>query len=299
MAGRRVRRALAALAASAALGASAADDGRWYLQVDNDVFYGTDRWYTSGVRIARVGEREGGRETEWGILQEIYTPEAKRHNPIDRPTAARLLGSYARHDRSATDWRTLEVDLGVTGPAALGRQAQDWIHRLVPAPHEEWKDQRSNRFDGQVAWVRTADLTDGMPAEAAVKTHYGVVLGNQIAFAHAGVELRFGHGGASALSTPAIRFAATPPLAASADGSWSTFLAASVRAVAWNHLLDFAPGLDTATPDRRPIVQRFMGGVAWAGSCATLTFTLAHDTREFYGQRLDQGFGSLTLHVPF
>ena len=297
MAGRGVRRALCALAASAALGA-AADDGRWYTQLDNDVFYGTDRWYTSGVRIARVGPRENGHETEWGVLQEIYTPEAKRQNPIDRPNAARLLATYARHDRSASDWRTLELDVGVTGPAALGRQAQDWIHRFVPAPHEEWKNQRSDRLDAQLAWVRTADLA-AMGREASLKTHYGVVLGNQIAFAHAGLELRVGEGGATSLSTPAIRFAATPPLALRADGSWSGFLGASIRAIAWNHLLDVAPGLDAATPERRRTVQRFMGGVTWAGSCASATFALIHDTREFFGQRLDHGFGSLTVHVPF
>lgn len=293
-----MRRALALLAAGASLGATAAEQPGWYLQVDNDVIDHTDRWYTSGMRVADVLER-GDHEIEWGVLQEIYTPEAKRTNPIDRPNAARLLASVARHDRSDDAWRTLELDAGVTGPAALGRQAQDFVHRFVPAPHEEWGHQRSNRFDGDLAWVRTQDLGITRPGWPRVKAHYGAVLGNQIAFAHAGIELRIGGGAAAALSTPAIRFAATPPITSAADGSWSAFLGASVRAVAWNHLLDFAPNLDTATPRRRRFVHRFLGGVTWAGRYAAVTFTLVDDAREFVGQRLGQNFGSLTLHVPF
>ena len=105
MAGRGLRRAAAAVVAYAALGAAADDAARWYLQVDNDAFFNTDRWYSSGLRIARV-EARGDHEDEWGVLQEIYTPEAKFANPIDRPPAARLLATWARHERSAGDWRT-------------------------------------------------------------------------------------------------------------------------------------------------------------------------------------------------
>lgn len=298
MAGRGLRRALAALAACTALGASAADEG-WYLQVDNDVFYGTDRWYTSGARIARVAAA-GGHALELGILQEIYTPEAKRRNPVDRPTAARLLFTLARHDRVPGDWRTLELDVGVTGPSALGRQTQEFVHRYVPAPHEDWSHQRSNRFDGQATWVRTQALGHEARGTPHVNATYGVVLGNQVAFAHAGLELRFGRGGAaSEMSSPALRFAATPPLSFADDGSWSFFLGASARAVAWNHLLDFAPGLPQATPALRHVVQRFLGGLTWSSRFAQLTFVLTRDTREFVGQRRDHGFGSVTLHVPF
>jgi lipid A 3-O-deacylase len=296
-------RALAAAWAAVALAVAAqaahgqTGEGGWYTQVDNDVVYGTDRWYTSGVRIAKVVPR-GDRQLEFGLLQEIYTPEAKRANAIDRPTAARLLATLACHDRGAGDWTTVELDLGVTGPAALGRQAQDFVHRFVPAPHEDWSHQRSNRVDAQLAWVRSVDLAELSEKAPHVVAHYGVVAGNQIAFAHGGLELRFGRGAAMALATPLLRFAATPPVA-KADGSWSAFLGASVRAVARNHLLDFAPGLENPPARRKAIVQRFLGGVAWTGRFASVTFSLANDTREFVGQRRDHGFGSVTLLLPF
>ncbi|HET9471976.1 MAG TPA: lipid A-modifier LpxR family protein, partial [Usitatibacter sp.] len=260
-----MRAPAAALVAAASLllahAAHAQGAGGWYTQVDNDVFFHTDRWYTSGVRIARVVPR-GDRKLEMGLLQEIYTPEAKLHDPVDRPTAARLLATLASHDRREGEWTTVELDLGVTGPAALGRQAQELVHRVVPAPHEDWSHQRSNRLDAQFAWVRSHDF-QGDPAKLAhLYAHYGVVAGNQLAFAHGGLELRFGHGAALALATPALRFAATPPLAGG-DGSWSAFVGTSVRAVGVNHLLDFPPGLESPPARRKPTVGRFLGGVAW------------------------------------
>ena len=92
-----MRRGIAVLAALAATQACA-EGARWYVQVDNDVIAGTDRWYTSGVRIARVSP-PGRVETEWGILQEIFTPEAKYWVPgvDDRAPTARLLAYGARH----------------------------------------------------------------------------------------------------------------------------------------------------------------------------------------------------------
>ena len=44
-----------------------AQEARWYGQIANDVAFGTDRWYTSGVRIAerrrydQIGERASNR----------------------------------------------------------------------------------------------------------------------------------------------------------------------------------------------------------------------------------------------
>jgi hypothetical protein len=290
---RQAARGLAALAAFAAFAVHAADPG-WYLQVDNDVVFGTDRWYTSGVRVAHV-EPRADHAIEWGLLQEIYTPEAKRANPVDRPNAARLVASLARHELSDRDWRTLELDLGVTGPAALGRQAQALVHRFVPAPHEDWSHQRSNRLDAQLAWTRTQRIA----ATPLLNANYGAVLGSQVAFAHAGIELHLGDGAAMKMESPALRFAATPPLASSDEASWSPFLGASMRAMAWNHLLDFAPGFAEESLHMRRVVTRLAGGIAFQAHGLRAVLALLRDSREFDGQRRGQAVGSLTLHLDF
>ena len=145
-------RAAALAFALAAAGAASAQESaaRWYVQLDNDVVFETDRWYTSGVRIARVCN-----DLEWGLVQEIFTPDSRNPRPVDRAPSARLLASVALHDRSGAVWQTIEGALGVRGPAALGRQSTDAIHRIIPAPEVDWSRQLDNRLDAQVAFTRS------------------------------------------------------------------------------------------------------------------------------------------------
>lgn len=272
----------------AALGAQASpDDALWYLQIDNDVVFGTDRWYSSGLRLARV-KPEGDSATEWGLVQEIYTPEAKRYEPgrTDRMPTARLLGSFARHDRTAEIFQTIELQAGVRGPAAVGRQTTELIHRVFPAPAVDWSRQEPNRLDASAVYSRSQGF-------GALGLHYGAVLGSQVTLAHAGAELRVGAPDYS----PMLRFAATPPLA-TAQG-WGGFVGASARAVLRNELIgpNYDPGGDEVSFRRQ--VARFAGGVTWSNSWAAITFAVAQDTREFERQRTPHKFGSLTLHASF
>ena len=286
-----MRRLIAALAACAAASAAGADGAaRWYVQVDNDVFM-SDRWYSSGARIARV-EARGGHGIELGLLQEIYTPEAKRFAPgvVDRAPTARLLLSAARHDRSATMFQTLELALGVRGPAALGRQTTGVIHRVVPAPEIDWSRQDSNRFDGQAAGVRTHRLE-------WLDLHYGAVLGNQVAFGHAGAEVRVG--ARDAAGTPLFRYAPTPPAAPGAAQGWGAFFGASIRAVGRNEMLRHRYDAPASPLERRDAVVRAGGGLAWIGRCVALTAALVQESREFEGQREPHRFGSLSVQAEF
>jgi hypothetical protein len=298
MAGRGLRRAAALAAACAAMGAAADDAARWYLQVDNDAFFNTDRWYTSGLRLARVAP-SGDHEDEWGLLQEIYTPEAKFANPIDRPPAARLLGTYARHERSPGDWSTFEVDLGVTGPSARGEQAQKIAHSIVHAPRENWDLQRPDQLDGDIIYARSVAVP-ARPLGLGLVAHYGALAGNQLAFVHGGLELRYGHGAALDLFSSVMRYAATPPLPrGQPDGSWSVFAGISARAVLVNHLLDFQDGSTTPPLERKDVVGRLALGGTWAYRHVSVSFAVTQETKEFVGQHRNQNFGSLAVHVPF
>ena len=106
--------ALLVLVASAA----AAQDARWYLRLDNDVAFGTDRWYSSGVRVARV--QDG---IEWAIFQDVYTPEAKHWRPgvSDRAPTARLMAAGALPHHYPGVFQTLEIGAGGRVPR-FGRQ---------------------------------------------------------------------------------------------------------------------------------------------------------------------------------
>lgn len=287
-----MRRLIAAACLAAVPAGAAAADPRWYLQVDNDVAVATDRWYTSGVRIARVADHDGY-ELEWGVSQEIYTPEARqfRFGVIDRAPAARLRLGLARHDRTAASLRTLALALGVRGPAALGREASETIHRVVSAYEVDWSRQGDNRLDAELAFAQSH-------AFDAVELHYGAVLGNQMTHVHAGAALRAG--AASAVSTPVLRFAPTPPVAPGARAQgWGAFVGASVRAVARNALLDTGYDPFAENPVRKRAVLRAAAGVAWSQPWGDATFAVAFDTREFASQREPHGFGALAVHLAF
>jgi hypothetical protein len=274
-----------ALGVAAALPA-AAGEPLWYLQVDNDVPFGTDRWYTSGVRIARVADG-----LEWGVLQEIYTPEAKRwHRGVaDRAPTGRLLLSLAKHDMTPAAFQTLELMAGVRGPSAHGRESAEAIHQVIPAPFVDWTRQLPDEFDGTLVAARSQNLWGPM------KLHFGAQLGTQMVFAHAGFEARFG--GAPESAGRLLRFAATPDLARGAG--WSAYAGASVRGVGRNELL--SSNYDTGGPAlaRDSRVTRIAAGVAWSASWGAVTFDLAQDSREFEQQREPHRFGSLAVHVTF
>lgn len=304
-----MRAALAALAALAAMPATAAPPVLWHAQVDNDVFH-SDRWYTSGVRISRSSALAadspfasflrpagtGKQRLDVGILHEVYTGDGRQSLLLpDRPNAARLLLTAARHDISPGTLATWALEAGVAGPAALGEEAQDLIHRMAPAPETDWATQKDNRADLQLAaaWSQRLPL-DAVPG--ALVLHGGGVLGTLVAFGHAGIEWRTG--GPEQAPSPLLRFAATPALP-EARGRLGFFAGASLRAVARNRLLERRDDDPLAQPGRERRVHRLAAGVSWSQPWGAVTLGLAQDSREFTGQRAPHCFGSLSFSLAF
>jgi hypothetical protein len=281
-------RAAALAALFVATTCRAGEDGaRWYVRIDNDVVFHTDRWYSAGERVARV--KDG---LELAIAQEIYTPEAKHLSATlqDRAPAGRLYFSAAKHWRSAATFDTVEAQLGVRGPSALGEQVEQAAHGLVPAPQVVWERQLPDAFDGTLIAARTVALGAGF------RGHVGAVAGTQVSFAHAGAEWRFGD--AATASSALLRFAATPPFAQGATG-WSAYAGASARGILRNELLSknyytFGPDLE-----KKNVVTRLATGVAWNARWGAATFDIAQDSREFEGQRTPHRFGSLAIDFAF
>jgi hypothetical protein len=125
--------------------------------------------------------------------------------------------------------------------------------------------------------------------------HYGTVLGTNVTFAHAGAEIRVGRNEPS----PALRFAATPPITHQDQVGWGGFAGASVRAVARNTLLSenanpFGPPIE-----RRHEVVRIAAGLSRSASWGALTFALVQESKEFETQRRPHHFGVLTLRLDF
>jgi hypothetical protein len=135
------------------------DTLRWLFRIyeDNDFFNirgkGTDDAYTNGSRLDyfflprhppkgfnRIAAIKAGDSSinvrGWGIMQLMYTPKKisdPAYQPNDYPWSAVLVAthtSYSYNPVKKFDFQT-ELDLGVIGPAALGRQTQRSFHRMI------------------------------------------------------------------------------------------------------------------------------------------------------------------------
>ena len=281
--------------------ASEGDRISWYTNIDNDVVFHTDRWYTSGVRIYRSAPlQEPGTRLDMGIVQELYTgntncPECQ---PVDRPYAGRLFTSFAYQVARPDALTTFEGDLGVLGPAALGRQVQKLIHHFVTAPHDDWSHQLDNRLDAQVVAVRSQRVLGADDFPVALVAHGGAVAGTVQTFVHAGGELRWGR--TTAALAPSMRFAATPPAPQPGTAAgWSAFAGFGARSVFSNKL--FANNADdpAAPSARNRTVRRTALGLGWGGEWAAIGFAWLTESREFREQLHTQRFGTLTLQLDF
>ncbi len=264
-----------------------ADDARWYLQLDNDAAFGTDRWYTGGQRISRVQD-----DLEIGVLQEIYTPDGKKAPALrDRAPTARLIASVARHFYSEDLFQTLELGVGVRGPSAMGRRTTQAVHHVITAAHVDWSRQLGDALDAHVAAVRSQSVFADF-----FKIHYGAVLGSQETYAHAGFELRVGD---KTLASPQLRFAPTPPFSRGSPCNWSAYVGVSERALARNELIGrnynrFGPELE-----HRRTVGRVATGFSYRAKWGVVALDLVSESQEFNGQGEPMRFGSITIHVPF
>lgn len=186
----------ALLLASAWLGGAAAShparatplqdkQGTWTLQGENDAVStqsGTsDRYYTSGLRfnwtsgtdtlpapialINRTILGEGMQRISLGVQQSIFTPsdtQTPNPSPKDRPYAGVLLGTINLINDTDLSRSVFGIQMGVLGPAALGRQLQNGFHGAIgDTKNQGWHHQLSNQVIFQVQMGRTWRLPLG------------------------------------------------------------------------------------------------------------------------------------------
>ena len=144
-------------------------DGSWTLYLDNDIFNGTDRYYTNGFRFARLSEDQRSDDLPWfyqklaGVLpspftsretvknvgfnigQSMFTPadvDTDRVLSDDRPYAGWLYLGTSLQAKTRTQLDLLEISLGIVGPSALGREIQNLIHDTIGSSRSRgWKNQ--------------------------------------------------------------------------------------------------------------------------------------------------------------
>jgi len=343
--GRRLR--LATFALLLATAALAAEPGRatpepWTVNfyLENDLFVNTDNDYTNGLRLSFISPdldnylddptlpqwvREINRQLAFmhgslhgvdrnlvlAIGQAIYTPA----DPVpaglivdDRPYAGWLYGMVGYQTKKRDRLDSLELHLGVVGPASQAEAAQDLIHGLR---HIEkfngWHNQLDNE-PGLIALYEHKDrlfrhrLRDGFGGDLIA--HGGIALGNVASYLNLGGTLRLGHNVPDDFGSSPIRPGgdnSAPGSSArrylNSDHAWGGHLFASVdgRLVGRDIFLDG----NTFEESHHVHKERFTGdlsvGAVFHFQRYRVVFSRVFTAQEFEEQRRSHSFGSLML----
>jgi hypothetical protein len=302
------------------------------LQVDNDVIAGSDQNYTSGLRIAYAAPMGPSHPLEstarampflggplrvtYSLSQQLYTPrDVSASQPIltDEPYAGYLyvgigFESEAPRGQAPHIMTSVELQLGVVGPAALGEETQRAAHKIFDSREANgWDNQLENEpainlfYDrAWIGWHETRIGEAGSGYRIDLSPHVGAALGNVYTYAAGGATLRFGPNLPASLGPRSMR--PGPPgsnyYKTAPDGRWHLFLSAEVRAVARNIFLDGNSFTDSQSVDKYPFVGEARMGFAMTLGPYRLAYAHAFQTKQFHGQDR-QSFGSLSLSTDF
>ncbi|GAB5413596.1 MAG: lipid A deacylase LpxR family protein [Congregibacter sp.] len=314
------------------------------LYLENDLFSQTDRDYTSGVRVSLVSpdlnsyvdddtlpdwlqsvnkrlnffhSRSEGLERNLvaSLGQTIFTPQDREAVELvenDRPYAAWLFGRLGYQTRSKDQLDTLEFSLGVVGPAALGKEAQDFIHDLRDFERfNGWDNQLENELGIMFLWEHRQKMTRIYNRNSQfgfdLIGHAGVALGNVSTYVNAGAELRIGWAipddfGTSSLrpggdnSTPYSNWSRRKT---KRDWGMHGFLSLDTRLVGQNIFLDGNTFTDSHSVDREPLVADAAIGVSMYYRGFRLSYAQILRSREFREQDETHSYGSLAISYIF
>ncbi|HEX9990709.1 MAG TPA: lipid A deacylase LpxR family protein [Chloroflexia bacterium] len=297
---------------------------------ENDVLTGTDQYYTQGLKFSLLHVEEGtpawletlagrlwtflGNEklekvhnAGWTLGQNMYTGEDINRatiDPDDRPWAGwlyagRLLQITTRCNEKDRKCRaqqhTLELDLGVVGPASGAEWAQTKLHEVIESPEPAgWGNQLGNEpgvlllYKGKWRFPRGSESFDLIP-------HGGFALGNVLAYLSVGGTVRLGRH-LSGFGTETIPAADTKE-----RHPWEAYVFGGVdgRLTAVNIFLDGNHFRDSHSVEKERFVHDLSYGAAVRFRQLRITYTIIRRAPEFEprsGRDLDpQNFGAVAI----
>jgi hypothetical protein len=247
------------------------------------------------------------------VGQNIYTPTDRTRRDViqdDRPYAGWLYLGLAYNARTDKQMDTVEIDIGMVGPASGAHQTQDFIHDLRGIDRfEGWGNQLHDELGIQYVKERKVKVyqhLDGDGPQMDAITHYGYSLGNVKTYLNAGFEFRIGTWLPNDFGTAPIRPASdsNAPLAENTSrrlmkSGIHAFVSFDGRAVAHDIFLDGNTFTDSHKVDKEYFVGDVAAGIAWQWPGGKITYAQYLRSREFRTQQDPQSFGSVTLSLEY
>jgi hypothetical protein len=305
------------------------------LFIENDILAHTDRYYTNGIKVgigvpgdtlaelfcnsSTLALKPFSNEADrlhfgWFAGNNLYTPKKitiAAPQPNDRPWAAwTYLGGVAqRVNKESGKLDTVEIDVGMVGPPALGDQIQTAWHRWVGASKPlGWANQIPAEPAVVVSYVHKQKLDIGTSVFQVIP-HAGISVGNVFTLARAGGIARIGlnmtgfgpdsiePGGAMLQNT---RNAADPDSRGKFE--FYAFAGFDGRLVARNIFLDGTLFRDSPSVSKRTYVNDASIGVSMRYQWLRISLTHIRRSEEFYtaaGGGGSQTFDSLNMGIEF
>ena len=308
------------------LAAETTNEHSWSLVIENDLFFETDRDYTSGLAVTWVSREptpawalSAARALPWfpqegrvlhgyAIGQAAFTPEdiaLANPPPDDRPYAGWLYGTIGLGAETGIRVDQFSLSLGIVGPAALAEETQKAIHAITGSENPQGWDYQLGNEPGVVltyqrSWRHTSRADDAGLAWG-LTPHVGGALGNVYTYLEGGATLRFGHGLGRDLGPPRLQpsLPGSGYFVANGETGWYLFVGAGARAVAHNIFLDGNSFKQSRSVDKEPLVGDLQWGLAVTLKDLRLSFTQVTRTHEFETQTRHDHFGALTVSQAF
>lgn len=309
------------------------NSGTFTFQLENDVVSGTDRDYTNGFRLEYLSEEKQG--SHWarnlietipflnygdrlrysvGFGQSIFTPRDIQKRELinnDRPYGGWLYGSLGAiaYDESYGLFQTLSLDVGMVGPAALGREVQNTTHRIIGVHTAKgWDNQLHNEpgfiLSYERKWRQFHYKTEPNGRFGIdLMPHAGVSLGNIMTYGSVGASMRLGFDLEDDFGAPRIRPSVPGSSYFNLNDRLSGYFFAGIegRGVARDIFLDGNTFRDSPSVSRRWFNAEIQGGVALTYGPVRLTYTQVYRSPQIRNRDVWDNFGSIALsvRVPF
>jgi hypothetical protein len=305
-----------------------ADGWRTTIVEENDsLYFHSDKHYTQGLRLSLlspvlkpngwtddvfnlVGKiptvfadpAQSQRRIAWFLGQSIFTPKdlrIKPPDPHDRPYAGWLYIGPSLLQETGNQLENLELELGVVGPGAFGRQVQnDWHQFMGVHQAEGWSNQIQNEPGGVLSYERLWRVpvpflswnNGGVQNGIDIVPQGGGTVGNVFDYAEAGAMLRIGHHLETDYGPVRVRPAPSGtdyfnPAHLGNEIGYYFFAGTQGRAVARNLFLDGNSFRQSAHVEHKTFVADLDAGatIFWSDRIR-LTLSVERLTREFVGQ---------------